>query len=392
MPKTTEEKASSITQSNPVRIALWVRAGGRCEFLGCNKYLLDDEFTGLNELFLGDVAHVVGRSRKGPRGSCSLPVTDRNKVGNLMLLCSEHHNKIIDKSPKDFPVELLLEYKKVHEDRILYQTSLGPESETAVIRLIGNIRGGTVSVSDGEIREAVLACNRYPRYLMAGKQNGIEIDLSKIAGKDSYYWDEGKKIIDKVVDLKIFPSIEDGSVKHISVFALARIPLIAYFGNKIGDKIKIDIYQKHRDSSESWKWPSIKGSIDFKSTVEQIGAKDKIALCISASGVIARNALPANIGKSFTIYRLNPIGEDSSRSIIGSNKSAEIFRVRYAQLLREIEKLHPSTKELHVFAAVPVSLAFHIGRELLKGVTPSLIIYDRNDKGNYEETIIVNPS
>ena len=48
MTKTTKstDEAPPIRPEDPEAIKLWIRAGGRCEFDGCNKYLLEDEFTG----------------------------------------------------------------------------------------------------------------------------------------------------------------------------------------------------------------------------------------------------------------------------------------------------------------------------------------------------------
>ena len=102
--KSKSESSDSLTQApqiradNPEVLKLWVRAGGRCEFDGCNKYLLEDESTGF-PVSIADVAHIVGRKKnpRSPRGEDSLPIKERNKVENLILLCPEHHSKIVDR-------------------------------------------------------------------------------------------------------------------------------------------------------------------------------------------------------------------------------------------------------------------------------------------------------
>ena len=43
-------------------------------------------------------------------------------------------------------------------------------------------------------------------------------------------------------------------IRHISLFAAARIPLLVYLGSKLDDKIPIDLYQKHRGGNEDWHW------------------------------------------------------------------------------------------------------------------------------------------
>jgi hypothetical protein len=92
---TVEAAPKSIPEAEKIR--LWTRAGGRCEI--CNKYLLEDEFTG-HPASLADLAHNVGRQKKAgsPRGLADLPIEERNKAENLLLLCGDHHRVIDSKS------------------------------------------------------------------------------------------------------------------------------------------------------------------------------------------------------------------------------------------------------------------------------------------------------
>lgn len=376
------EEAPPINSHDPVRLSLWVKAGGRCEFFGCNKYLLDDDFTGFKEINLADIAHIIGRSKnsKSPRGYDSLPINLRNNVENLMLLCAEHHNKVIDKKKlvKEFDKTRLLQYKKSHEERVKYLTSLGPESETVIIRTLGNIRGDGVSISDEQARKAVLEnANLYPRYLLS-QENGIEINLTGLDESDSNYWESGFKIIDKIIQRQILPAIEDKKIQHISIFSLARIPFMVYLGNKIGDKVKIDIYQKQRDGSEGWVWADIPEVKFIISKIRQGSDINKVAIILSLSGEIPPVSLPTHIDESFTIYKISPDGVASDRDLFQSKTTLLEFRKTYASLLRIIERDHSKSDGIHIFPAISISAAFHCGRERSKDVTPPFIIYDRN--------------
>jgi hypothetical protein len=86
----------SIT--HPEQTKLWVLAGGRCEI--CNKYLLEDEFTA-QPVKLAELAHNVGRQKTAgsPRGLAELPIEERNKAENLLLLCGDHHGSSTRRSP-----------------------------------------------------------------------------------------------------------------------------------------------------------------------------------------------------------------------------------------------------------------------------------------------------
>src|SRR5262245_3477171 len=91
------------------RIALFVRANGRCEFDGCNRYLLEHPVT-LTEGNFAEVAHVVAFKPDGPRGKEGTRPKNINDVTNLMLLCPQCH-KLIDDNPRDYTRRTLEEYK-----------------------------------------------------------------------------------------------------------------------------------------------------------------------------------------------------------------------------------------------------------------------------------------
>lgn len=359
-------------------LKLWVRAGGRCEFHGCNKYLLEDEFTGIS-VKLADVAHIIGRSQKGPRGKNRLPVNERNKAENLILLCSEHHNKIIDKKEllDQFSKEHLIKQKCDHENRIKYLTGLGCEHETVVIRLIGNIRGDSVSVSKEEIRRAVLGSCRYPRYL--GAENNIEINLANLPQKNSkLYWQSGKDKIEEIISRQIFPAIDKNEVMHLSIFALARIPFLIYFGHCLGCKIQTDIYQKHRHGDEGWTWKKEGEEVNFESIKIQKGNNEsKVAIILSISGKINLSQLPKKIDKKYTVYEIIPVKIKPNRDILCLKNTLDNFRNIYQNLLRKIESAHKTAEKIHIFPAVPISAAIICGREIMKEVTPTIFIYDK---------------
>ena len=40
------------------------------------------------------------------------------------------------------------------------------------------------------------------------------------------------------------------------MFGLARWPLLVYLGAQLGDKLPVDLYQRHR-STDQWAWPPV---------------------------------------------------------------------------------------------------------------------------------------
>ncbi len=67
----TKEKSKPEIKDRNVpqhtRLKLWVKAAGRCEFRGCNEPVWQNNLT-LSDGNFGEVAHIIGKSKDGPRG------------------------------------------------------------------------------------------------------------------------------------------------------------------------------------------------------------------------------------------------------------------------------------------------------------------------------------
>lgn len=154
-----------------VQILLFTRAGGRCQFDGCNEYLLQHPVT-LTEANFAEMAHIVAFREGGPRGKEGDRPDDINGLENLMLLCPSCH-KEIDTRAAEFPRAVLEQYKEAHEDRILHVTGLGPDLKTAVVQVKAFIGDQAVAIPLGDVTKAVA-----PRYPM--DRRGTVIDLTPI--------------------------------------------------------------------------------------------------------------------------------------------------------------------------------------------------------------------
>lgn len=94
---------------------LWGRSGNICAYPNCKKELVMDISETDDISVVGEEAHIVAREKDGPRGVSPLTAEQRDKYDNLILMCSIHH-KVIDDHPDKFPVDMLIGYKKKHED------------------------------------------------------------------------------------------------------------------------------------------------------------------------------------------------------------------------------------------------------------------------------------
>jgi hypothetical protein len=89
---------------------LWGLAAGRCSRPGCDEECI--RFLTADPTVIGEMAHIIAQSPKGPRG---VNQGGDDVYENLILLCPTHHSEI-DKAPAGtFPPELLRTWKKQHE-------------------------------------------------------------------------------------------------------------------------------------------------------------------------------------------------------------------------------------------------------------------------------------
>ncbi|HEX6510196.1 MAG TPA: hypothetical protein VF221_21405, partial [Chloroflexota bacterium] len=98
------------------------RSGNRCAFTDCRDLLTASSTSVDGVAVLGHVAHIVGQSRRGPRGEIDLEPDARDVYSNLILVCSRHH-KLIDSQPQTYTAVALIAMKEAHEQWV--ETTLG---------------------------------------------------------------------------------------------------------------------------------------------------------------------------------------------------------------------------------------------------------------------------
>ncbi|MDP2897452.1 MAG: HNH endonuclease signature motif containing protein [bacterium] len=98
--------------SDKTRKVLWARSGNRCAI--CRRELVNESTQLDDEAIVGEECHIVAREANGARGDSPLPIDERDKPANLILLCRNHH-KEVDDQPNTFTAEVLTKMKAVHE-------------------------------------------------------------------------------------------------------------------------------------------------------------------------------------------------------------------------------------------------------------------------------------
>ncbi|MGA3240207.1 MAG: SAVED domain-containing protein [Bryobacteraceae bacterium] len=187
------------------------------------------------------------------------------------------------------------------------------------------------------------------------------------------------------------PGMDVHDTRHISLFALAPIPLLIYLGSQLSNKVPVDVFQRHRDT-EDWVWKDSGTAAEYRFDKTREGrGRRHIALILSLSGKVKSEALPPNIDETFTIYELTLGNMEPNPTYLRQRDDLTRFKDAYQAALRTIARECDGCDAIHLFPAVPAPVSVFCGRELLPKVDPKLVVYDYDKRqGGFTPTIEVN--
>ncbi len=367
MKKTAKPKRPHI----PIKtqLHLWVVSAGRCQFPGCNDFVLKDKTT-LSEGNYSNIAHIISWTPTGPRGDAILSPKLGKDISNLMLMCLRH-GKMIDtkKNISLYTVDFLRKCKEAHESRIKIQTSIDASRKTTAVRLQTNIRGRLVAVSQPDVYTALVTSGRYPH-----DEKGIHIDLTNLHySADKSSWETAVRQIDSTLNTVLTVGNDERKEEHFSVFGIAPIPVLAYLGFKLGNVTPADIYIKLRE--KPWSRISSEPKLVFIVSRPRVRTKAKnVALSIAISGTTSRQEIEKHLDKGVPIYEIKL--KKSQIDQISCIEDLESFRKTYREMMDEIRETHGKKCKVHLFGAIPTCAAIVCGREIIHGVDPSIVMYE----------------
>lgn len=377
------KKKRRLNIPDHVMLKLWVTSGGRCEFPGCNRLVWRDGLT-LKEDNFAHMAHLVAASADGPRGDRVLSKELSQEFSNLMLVCLIHSKLIDGRHKSEFSLEDLRAYKEKHEDRIRVQTSVAPDMGTTVVRFQAKIADRPVSISLSQAYHAIRP--RFPE-----NEKGIFLDFTIKPGHGSQsYWKEFQKDILAQVHANLLGGNARDKFEHLSVFALAPIPLLMYFGRTLGNIIPMDVYQKHRNTDNGWDWKKEPKKDIFAYSVRhkrtRSGKRGKIALVLSLSGKVQEKEVLSAFPDTGDIYEVSV--PTPNPGFLPFKSRLEKFKPVYRSLLSEIRQRHGEDCEIRIFPAIPAPIAVLCGSELLPKSDPKILIYD--NRSGFNPTLRIN--
>ena len=96
---------------------LYALSGNQCAHPDCTESLIEEATGESDAQSKGEICHIYSVSEAGPRGRSGLTETRLNSLGNLILLCRNHHS-VVDGQHESFPASLLMGWKHDHQEKM----------------------------------------------------------------------------------------------------------------------------------------------------------------------------------------------------------------------------------------------------------------------------------
>lgn len=355
------------------RAVIWARAAGHCQYPGCNVSLIGDLVSGKEDANFGLIAHIVADAPGGPRGDPVRSLQLADDPSNLMLLCYKHHKLIDHDDLIGHPEQRLLEMKAAHENRIRIVTAIDADRASHVLRYGAKIGAHESLVSFERVSLAMLP-DRYPA---AGRSIGIEILGNAAEDGEAKFWNTEPDNLRRQFDTQLKPRIASREITHLSIFALAPMPLLIELGHLLGDIVPANVYQLHREPA-GWRWAKDGPHIQYQIHKPQHLGK-AIALKLALSATVTDDRITTVLGDDVAIWAVTtPL---ANNDMMRYPDDLREFRKVMRSVYNEIKATHGADATINIFPAIPVSAAVEVGRVWMPKADLPLVIYDES-RGN----------
>lgn len=373
-----KKRAGNASQQTITK--LWAKAAGRCEYDGCNKLLYKDDLTS-EDINRGFVAHIIAASPDGPRGDEKLSAQLVDDIGNVMLMCHDHHRLIDHEQVAEHTVDRLRAMKKKHEDRVREVTAIDAAKISVPVVYGTNIGKEAVSIPRRELAQAMLPDN-YPT------ENVVTISCQNSSLYDSQelYWQAEVAQLEQKYNESLKPFIGKDDIDCVSVFALAPQPLLVKLGAKLSDLHKVKVYQKHREP-DTWKWQEITEPNPMSVIRPQDTSKTPVlifSLCAKAISTRIKN----RFGDEASIWEVT--AKNPNNDMLRSADQLVEFRKLTRRVLDDINA-SSQADSIKVFMAMPAACAVELGRVWMPKADKTLVLFDKNNAVDVDdiETITI---
>lgn len=366
-------KRSSKQLTPEQRARMYVAAGGRCEFPGCNKPVSYHEVTQEPSKHF-ELAHNVAASSQSTRGHTDLSEALADDPRNILVLCRNDHRSVDDDARgHQYTVEELKEFKERHERRIERLLSIDPTQRTVVVSMTARVDQQNSAFDPDTLNAAVVQCSQFSLY--PATRWPIRITLEELKGNDGNpeHHERSSRRIVELLEHRL--SDEAAESLPISLFAIAPMADLATLGLALGNKRPVYPHQYDR-ARDSWFWldPIASSSAEFNYSIPE-KVSENLCVVISLSGTIDEGVVQSKMGNMPIAQFETP---EPRLTLVRSPEDIVAFRQSWLEFLSCLRRRFDSLKALHIVPAMPAPLSIEVGRQVLPKIDPCLYFYDIN--------------
>lgn len=353
-----------------IKLILMGKSGGKCEFRGCDKKILEEALTGKSGIY-SNFAHIIADRVNGPRGDKELSPKLAQAESNIMVLCFEHH-KFIDENEKEYTVQMLNEMKEEHEKYITELMKTPKNNNVIAVKYSSSISDRIPIIPDEDIRNSVQKQKMY--------STGEIIDLSgntyNEKDSESFFKLESSNLKECFLQ-NIKPLQKRDGNRKIYLYAIAPQPLLIYLGTLFSDISNVEVQQLQREPMQEWFF-SNEDNDQFNVELNVPKKKhSKVALNISITADIAEERIRAIVGGECDVIKIE--SSIHGNDIIKSKNQLKIYKKKIREAYEKIKDIYGRDCEINIFPAMPISIAIETGRCWMKKAHPKLTIYDEKN-------------
>lgn len=213
----------------------------------------------------------------------------------------------------------------------------------------------------------VQACKALPK-VVEPLEHPFEIKNDNPEQNETDFWEKESAFLVKKVN-ELFTSMSVTKKMHLSLFALAPMPLLVKLGSLLNEKYQVEVYQKHRNP-DNWNRLDEEGQKFIINRPDNMNKKAVLVFSLSASIIDRINHYYDDNASIWEVTVGNP-----NMDMLRSKRQQDDFKGIVRDLLTEISNsTHDNTIAVHM--AMPVACAVELGRVWMpKGHKP-LELYD----------------
>ncbi len=202
-----------------------------------------------------------------------------------------------------------------------------------------------------------------PPDTLALPRHEIVIDPLRVSMEEAAKidWVEARQQTERALQERLRPALDKSPGYHVAYFGAAPIPLAMFLGFRVGTWATVHPFQKRHDT-HGWSWRNEAQGIKVEvegMPHDRTRVRGDVVIRIATSHPIESQDVLAIVPEPLAEISIRTTPTDLNA--LNSSADIEAVALAFRQALDAIMDHYPNAQCVHVFASVPVGMAFRLG-------------------------------